>query len=144
VDLNAMPTGRLKTANDSSRAAAIRRAIGAGPTEMVHVMTPQFARPKGWTKPGRPPRGKGFETLRTMSETALRKLGLHAWGRRDEHPDGTETGPVLMLFPGEWYDAIPAGFAIVDICFREKRFIHGFTDRDIRGGCLPFGVYAKE
>jgi hypothetical protein len=136
-----MPKGRLVAAAENPVAAKIRAAIGAGPSEPVEVMTPQFTRPAGEPGPASPPADlAAFVALATLPDTALKELGLRRWGRQHEHADGSETGPMLWLFPGEWYSAIPEGLPIVDINFNAERFRLGQTDDDIRFGCLSFGI----
>jgi len=136
-----MSQGILKASNQNPVAAAIRRAIGASETEEVQVLTPQFTRPDGEPAPASPPADReAFEALATLPDSALKELGLRAWGREFEHDDGTETGPMLWLFPGEWYSSIPEGFPVVDIFFREAAFARGKTDNDVRFGCLAFGI----
>lgn len=46
----------------------------------------------------------------------------------------------LFLFPKEWYNYIPAGFKVIDICMNPELFIPGESDDDVRFGCLPYGV----
>ena len=58
--------------------------------------------------------------------------------------DDAEFGPVLMLFPGEWYRHIPSGYEVVDIMFQKEPFCLGETDDDIRYGCLSYGVLAED
>lgn len=79
------------------------------------------------TVPAAPP--KDFDALRSMKQDQLQELGMRVWD---------ETG--LMLFPGEWYDFIPAGYDIVDISGNREKFEPGTTDNDIRFGCLAFGI----
>lgn len=136
-----MSKGKLKTASESKLAGKVRKAIGAGPDEEVAVMTPQFTRPPGEPEPLQPPAGKaGFDGLKDLSDKALQKLGMRRWGREHEDGKGKEWGKLLWLFPAEWYDSIPEGYPIVDIMFREERFVRGKTDNDIRFGCLAYGI----
>lgn len=136
-----MPRGILKPASAHPVAAKIREAIGAADDAPVLVSTPQFTRESDEPGPASPPADReAFEALRELPASALRELGLRQWGRRDEHEDGTETGPMLWLLPGEWYSAIPAGLRVTTITFRDEAFIPGQTDDDIRFGCLAYGI----
>jgi len=134
--------GTLKSARKNDLAANIRKAIGAGPDEVVEVSTPQFTRHAGEPGPAAPPADiAGFEALRDMDEPVLLKLGLRMWGRKHEaNLLGEDHGPMLYLFPGEWYPVIPKGFMVVSIMFEEKPFEPGVSDDDIRFGCLPYGI----
>jgi hypothetical protein len=130
-----MPEHKLKKASESEAAAEIREVIGAGPDDEVLVRTPQFKRTPNMQGPGAPP--KDFEALRKLNKTALKEMGCSPW----DEPD--DKGMVLMLFPGEWYRAIPAGTIITDIFGRKEYFSPGVTDNDIRFGCLPFGFKVR-
>lgn len=79
------------------------------------------------TVPAAPP--KDFDALRSMTKDQLQELGMREWD---------EEG--LMLFPGEWYDFIPAGYEIVTITYSKEKFKPGKTDDDIRFGCLSYGI----
>lgn len=79
------------------------------------------------TVPTAPP--QDFEALRSMTADRLNELGMRVWD---------ETG--LMLFPGEWYESIPAGYDIIDISGNKEKFEPGVTDNDVRFGCLAFGI----
>jgi hypothetical protein len=136
-----MPKFILKSASESADAAKIREAIGAGPNEEVQVTTPQFTRPKGEAGPAAPPADReAFDALRTLPETALLELGFRKWGRREDGRN-REVGPMLWLLPGEWYQAIPEGYPLTCISFREETFQLGVTDNDIRFGCLAYGIF---
>ncbi len=127
--------------NPSDIVRAIRAATGAKPGDTIEVVTPQFTRPASDPGPASPPADMdAWKALPRLPETALRELGLRPWGREHEHDDGTESGRMLWMFPGEWYNAIPNGLPVVDIFFREETFICGVTDNDIRFGCLAYGV----
>jgi hypothetical protein len=150
-----MARGKLKIARQSKLAGKIRKAIGAGPDEHVSVRTPQFKRPKGQPGPAAPPSSiVDWYGLYDQSMQALRERGLRAWSDVDvsrssiSEPDvalvdegGTH---VLMLFPGEWYRAIPRGFATYDINGGAKYFAPGQSTRDIRFGCLPYGIVVQK
>lgn len=117
------------------------KAVGAQPGDSIEIVAPQFGRPAGYPSPGSAPRTqKEWEALASMSEVALREMGLGPWGTSNKDDDGNMSGPMLWLFPGEWYTSIPAGLEIVNIFFEHLRFIPGETDDDIRFGCLSFGV----
>ena len=139
---------KLARARESKLAKEIRKKIGAGPDDEVLVETPQFTREAGVPPPGAPPRSPmAWALLRKQGENVLRYYGLRPWGRQFERPDdpsGEGHGPLLMLFPGEWYPHIPEGFEIVRIDFRRGTFERGKTSNDIRFGCLAFGVIAYE
>jgi hypothetical protein len=137
-----MAKGKLRTARESEDAAKIREIIGVGPAEEVIITTPQFTRPKGDPAPAAPPADRAaFEALWDLPASALLELGLRRWGRQfEDDATGTESGPMLWLFPGEWYSKIPAGLPIVDINFRQETFVPSETDNDIRFGCLAFGI----
>lgn len=129
-----MANDKLKTASENRTAAKLREVIGAGPDEDVEIVTPQFTREPGATEPASPP--VDFDGLRGLGVNALREMGCRRW----DEPD--ESGHVLMLFPGEWYEAIPAGFRVVNIFGETESFVPGTTDDDIRFGCLPYGLRA--
>lgn len=132
-----MATGQLKKASESEQARAIRQAIGSGPNEPVSAMTPQFERTAREPVPAAPP--TDWEALRSLSKTALKELGLCVWNNPAEDDDKFE-GMVLMLFPSEWYSSIPGGFIVTDIFNRDKAFVRGVTDDNIRHGCLAYGI----
>lgn len=103
-------------------------------------------------EPDRPPPAcppadrEAWEALPTLDAQALRELGCRPWGCGEDACDESATcthGPVLWVYPGEWYPAIPDGFEIVTISFQRKRFVRGVTDDDTRLGCLPYGFLAE-
>ncbi len=102
----------------------------------VTVYGPRFDRPENWPTPTSPPEGpQEFEMLRRFTAPQLRKMGLAYWEKEVTAP--------LMLFPAEWYHAIPAGFEIEDINGRREKFQPGETNDDRRFGALPYGIRAK-
>jgi len=111
----------------------------------MKITTPQFTRPKSEPGPSAPPVGKDkFDALKSMSDIALKEMGLQKWGRMyDSGHESTDSGPMLWLYPGEWYSSIPNGYPIVDINFNEEKFCFGITDDDVRFGCLSYG-FLKE
>jgi len=136
------PTKMLVSASQSPEAAAIRKAIGAGPDEPVEVTTPQFERTAGMPKPSQAPTSRaGWEKLRSKSAEELWRLGFGRWGNVDESDPAS---PMLMLIPGEWYQAIPSGFRVTDINGYAEGFVAGVVDDDIRFGCLPYGIPVRE
>ena len=126
-----MPEGKLKSSKDSKLAGKIREAIGVGPDEEVDIVTPQFTRKPGDPVPASAPGSPDdWAALRNMTQVALKEMGLGNWDGR------------LMLFPGEWYNHIPAGFIVEDIFGEMETFKPGISDDDIRCGCLPYGIPA--
>ncbi len=83
-----------------------------------------------------------WEVLLEMDAIALRELGCRPWNDLDD-PGAEHGNRLLLLFPGEWYAFIPAGFPVVTIAGRREAFVPGRTSDDIRFGCLAYGVYAR-
>lgn len=123
---------KLKASSESATAAVIREAIGAGPDEEIDVTTPQFDRASDMSRPKSPP--SDWKSLRLRKSSELRAMGCGAWANR--RSDKTS----LMLFPAEWYEAIPSGFEVETISGRTEFFVPGETDNDRRFGCLAYGV----
>jgi hypothetical protein len=117
----------LAFSDENSLVAEIRKAIGVGPFDPVECVTPQFEREDGRVPPWTPRTAGEFDSLRTLSDEALKFLCLGRW---DEH---------TWLYPGEWYAFIPDGYEIFDINGDTEKFVGGKTDDDIRFGCLPYG-----
>lgn len=148
-----MPTGKLKNAGESQMAAVVREAIGAGPNEEVEVTTPQFTREPGAVDPSAPPASReDWGDLSNSDRNTLRERGLRCWGgfrRSDRHLSGwgeavgEDATHEVWLFPGEWYNSIPAGLEIAGLSGELEAFVSGHTDDDIRFGCLPYGVMIK-
>lgn len=135
-----MPEGALKKSSESLVAKEIREAMGVAPDEPVTLLTPQFERLPSMPAPGAPP--ADWEALRGMGRVALLELGMGVWNDPTE-PDDPFGGETLMLFPGEWYSSVPAGFAVTNINNEDKPFVPGETSDDIRFGYLPYGVKVK-
>lgn len=124
-----MAKRRLPRAAQNPVAGAIRRAIGAGPNDLVVVQSRPRDRAPGEPIAKPPPIGSaGFERLRSKTPAELRELGCGCW-------DGG-----LFLFPREWYTAIPAGFQVETINGRIEKFEPGVTSNDVGFGCLAYGV----
>lgn len=130
-----MTTRKLRPASESQLAAVLRGAIGVGPNDDVDVCTPQFEREPGAPMPASAPDdADAWDAMLTLDRIALAEIGLRAWNAPDER------GKVLMLFPGEWYARIPAGFPIVGIGGTRSKFAPGETCNDIRFGVLAYGI----
>jgi hypothetical protein len=135
-----MSRSKPKPSAESLIVKIIRKAVG----EEVDVVTPQFTRPDGEPPPANAPEGfAGFDALRGVDPVQLRAMGMRRWGRQEDANE-KEFGPMLWLFPGEWYRFVPDGYTIVDIFFVENKFVLGETDDDIRFGCLSFGILVDE
>lgn len=98
---------------------------------LVEIFGPQFERIDGIKVPEAP---QNFEKLRELKRSVLIELGLGTW----DDPD--ENGKCLMLFPMQWYSAIPAGYLVEDINGKIEKFEPGVTDDDYRFGCLAYGI----
>lgn len=123
--------GQLRPLGVDATADAIRAAIGAGPFEDVSVYAPPHrSRMDGKEAAPAPLTSAEFERLRTLPRDELITLGLRPWSE--------ESG--LLLFPFEWYAAIPNGFEVVDIFGKTEQFVAGQTDDDCRYGVLAFGI----
>jgi hypothetical protein len=102
----------------------------------IRIITPQFERTPNMPDPTKPPRTKGeWAALRKNTPVELRAMGCAVWA--------AEKGSTLMLFPGEWCDSIPEGFELESISKRVFRFEKKKADRDIRFGCLAYGIRVK-
>lgn len=151
----------LANSDQSHLASVIRKALGVGPDEPVHVMTPDFDRPREW---GAVVPGAELEAwwrfFPSHARDDLRALGCRPFGLytvkpprgeysvvsapRDawywEEDDEAKATHELWLFPAEWYSHIPNGFPVTDIFGGIDLFIAGKTDDDRRFGMLSFGV----
>lgn len=94
----------------------------------IEIVTPQFERPDGAPEPSDPPSPEAFAELKHKSEGELLDMGMRRW------PDN------LWLFPGEWFDDIPEGYVIETVNGNKRRFNPERESRDIRFGCLAFGI----
>jgi len=124
---------KIKTVPMPEAAEAIAEAVGAKPGDTIEIAAPQFTRTPDMPASACPP-GSSVEwsDLKKMTVKQLKELGCGNWDGR------------LMLFPGEWYHHIPAGYEVEGISGNKEAFIAGVTDDDIRFGCLPYGVPAVD
>lgn len=127
---------RGPTEPPESLGARIRDAFGLKPGEDTEFITPQFQRPVRWDPVLDAPAGpEGFDHLKTLCRDDLLTLGLRGW---DDAED-----PELWLIPDEWVDAIPDGYILADINGEEEAWSSD-SDRDMRFGCLRFGVTVQK
>ncbi len=125
--------GNLAPLGVNALADRIRAAIGAGPFEPVSVYAPPHrSRMDGKEAAPAPISRPEFEALRSLPREKLIELGLRPWD-----DDG------LLLFPVEWYNAIPDGFEIACTDGTQEPFVHGTTDDDCRFGVLAFGIIPR-
>jgi hypothetical protein len=120
--------------NDPDFAKKLADAIGLKPGEALEIVTPHFERTDGLQVPLPV---CDFSRLHELPEASLRAIGCQKW----DEPD--ESGSVLWLYPGEWYDHIPDGLTVTDINGRVEQFKRGETDDDIRYGALAYGFMRK-
>lgn len=155
----------LAESDQSPLAAAVRAAIGAGPSERVEVTTPTFQRPASWEPAMLPPDvsdKRAWAGFTAADRDTLRAWGCRPWGQMTTEPpangharhadawyfnldddDTNEKRPAtheLWLLPAEWYDSIPNGFPVIDINGCLEQFERGKTDDDRRFGMLAYGV----
>lgn len=112
-------------------AADLEKALGLKPSEKLEIVTPQFTRTDGRLVTYRPRTVREFDALKLMDEQSLKDAGCGIWNK--------EGGKTHWLYPHEWYDFIPDGYEITDICGNVEPFEKGKTDDDIRYGCLAYG-----
>lgn len=114
---------------------AIRKAVGASPDDVIRITKPQFTRTPDMPAVAAPPMDRvAWEQIKSMSAAALKEMGLARW----DEPD--DDGRVLMLFPGEWYRHIPAGYEVETINGEIRKHVPSIGKDDIRFGCLAYGV----
>lgn len=120
--------------DDPDFAEKLIQAIGVKPGETITITTPTFDRTDGRVVPLPV---IPFDNLPELSEETLKEIGCQKWDDPDAH------GNVLWLYPAEWYDHIPNGHIITNICGEDEWFEHGKTDDDRRFGALSFGFKRK-
>lgn len=93
----------------------------------LEIITPQFNRTDE-VVPVTPDGGTiWFDALKKLPYETLVAIGMGVW--EDDH----------YLYPAEWYDFIPDGYPVIDICNKIEPFKKGVTDDDRRYGMLAFG-----
>jgi hypothetical protein len=109
----------------------------------VYVAGVSTERTDGRT-PMPPPNGDAaWAALRKLPMPALAQLGCRAWNDpADPSPGDVERfgAKVLMLFPGNWIDAVPEGYEITTINGAVRAFAHAREVGDRREGVLSFGL----
>jgi len=105
--------------------------LGVGPYDPVGIATPQFHRVDGIVPRRAPGTAEGFDKMMRLPHDVLVRIGVSVWASGE--------GWMHYLFPGEWYDYIPEGYMVMAINDKNKAFVHGQTDNDIRYGMLPYG-----
>jgi hypothetical protein len=99
----------------------------------INVITPQFEREDGKEPAPAPKTREDWAALRDASRETWAEMGMRRWSE--------ESG--LWLFPGEWFDHIPAGFEVVDIHENRVVFDPDEMSRDQRFGVLAYGLRAE-
>lgn len=118
-------------ASDENFVADLTKALGVKEGDNINFVTPQFERTDGRLITYLPSTPEEYAALPEMAPHNLVKIGCQKWDQ--------ENGKIHWLFPREWYAYIPNGTKIVTICGKEKEFISGKTDDDIRFGALSYG-----
>lgn len=109
-------------------AKKIRDLLGVGDFDEVGVVLPQFERIDGKVITYVPTTVAEYDALKSAPENILKDIGLGQWDEK------------IWLYPAEWYEYIPEGYEVVDICGETEKFQRGVTDDDRRCGCLAFGL----
>lgn len=61
-------------------------------------------------------------------------------GRQESYPTKLlEVDADMIMFPGEWFGAIPEGFIVTGLYGEQYSFHKAIADDDIRFGCLAYG-----
>ena len=123
-------------ASDENFAADLAKALGIKEGDSINIITPQFERVDGRTVTYRPNTPEEYEAIKLMEPENLKKIGCQIWD--------DECGKLHWLYPYEWYDHIPNGTEIIDICGNAEKFEHGETDNDIRFGSLAYGFIQQQ
>jgi hypothetical protein len=119
-------------ASDPNFRENLLAAMGLKPGDSIEITGPQFEREDGIT----PSVPDAWNKLHLLPVETLKAIGCRPW---EEKEDGD-----LMLFPYEWYDHIPNGLQVMDICGGVSPFVRGKTDDDYRFGVLSFGVFCPK
>ena len=123
-------------ASDADFADDLTKALGLNPGEKINLITPQFERTDGRVVMYRPTTPEEYSALKEMSSDSLKKIGCQVWDK--------EGGKTHWLYPHEWYNHIPNGTEVVDICKKVEKFEAGKTDDDIRFGALSYGFIQRQ
>ncbi len=128
--------------------------------DTITIITPQFERTQPLSSDFKPTTNEDFlDFVNNAPIDALKAVGFGKWstmnsmikenndrrvGYKDNLPtELLEHDEAVYLFPKEWYNLIPEGFAMTDISGREHKFKRGKTDDDIRFGCIAYGIRRK-
>lgn len=106
-------------------------ALKLKPGEEIQISTPQFERTDGRKIKYFPKTFEEYEFIREFTEENLKKIGCQVWEKTEN--------TIHWLYPAEWYEHIPNGLDITDICGEKEFFEKGKTDDDRRFGALSFG-----
>ena len=109
-------------------AKKIRDMLGVGDYEEVGAVLPQFDRTDGKTITYVPTTVAEYDALKKAPDDILKEIGLVNWDEK------------IWLYPAKWYDYIPEGYEVVDICGETEKFQNGVMDDDMRYGCLAYGL----
>ena len=116
---------------DPDFAEKLREALGLEAGETLNIITPQFDRDDGRKVTYIPKTVREYDALTRLGKDELKSVGCSLWD--------DEGGFLHWLYPAEWYDFIPDGYVMTDICGKEEKFKAGKTDNDQRFGCLAYG-----
>ncbi len=118
-------------ANDPNFADKLAQALGVGKGGEIEITTPVHNRTDGVIVSYLPNTLQEYQKMHELSEETLLKIGCQLW---DE-----EGGVRHWLYPKEWFNYIPDGFEVYDICGKVHMFNRSNFSDDARYGALAFG-----
>jgi hypothetical protein len=133
---NFLPKGApLLNLNSPTFAEDLATLLGISPGDRIDFYGPQFNRTDGIVPEACPSSPEEWKELHNSTHEALTAKGLGVWDKTDTYTH--------YLFPAEWYNFLPNGLQVTDICGNTEGFQAGVTDDDRRCGMLAFG-FLKE
>jgi len=121
--------------NDKNFIDNLLKVLNIKDGDLVNITTPQFTRVDGRVVSYIPQSLEEYEALKFMTQESLEEIGCQKWEQNKEI--------IHWLYPWEWYDYIPEGLKVIDICGCSEEFKKGFIDDDQRFGALPYGFIQK-
>lgn len=99
----------------------------------IEIIGAEHPRTDGFVCDYIPKTPEEYSALPGLGIETLAKYGCQLFSIMEDSKIG------LWLYPGEWYNYIPAGTKIVSIFYKENIFKPGQTSNSTRFGALAFG-----